>query len=168
MIGGSSESQFTGWIGARIGCCLMESLREWLDGHAGLLWTLGAVSLVIFVASLFAIPAVIARIPADYFAHAERPASPWAGRRPAVRAVMVGAKNALGVVLLAAGVAMLVLPGQGLLTLLVGFFMLDFPRKYRFEQWLLARRWVHRPINWLRGRRGRDPLRLPGGGAGAA
>ena len=59
-----------------------------------------------------------------------------------------------------AGIAMLVLPGQGLLTLLVGFLLIDFPGKYRFEKWLVARRWVLQPINWLRLRRHQMPLRV--------
>jgi hypothetical protein len=59
-----------------------------------------------------------------------------------------------------AGVAMLVLPGQGLLTLLMGFLLVDFPGKYRLERWLFARPIVRRPINWLRHRAGRVPLQL--------
>lgn len=59
-----------------------------------------------------------------------------------------------------AGLAMLALPGQGLLTLLLGFLMIDLPGKYRFEKWLVRRRWVHRPINWMRRSRGREALNL--------
>ena len=53
---------------------------------------------------------------------------------------------------------MLVLPGQGLLTLLVGFLLVDAPGKYRLERWLVSRKAVLRPINWLRRRKGRQPL----------
>jgi hypothetical protein len=55
---------------------------------------------------------------------------------------------------------MLVLPGQGLITLFVGFFLIDFPGKYRFEKWLIRRKAVHRPINWLRRKSGREALEL--------
>jgi len=58
---------------------------------------------------------------------------------------------------LVAGIAMLVLPGQGVLTIVIGIMLLDFPGKYRFERSLAARRPVLRSINWLR-RRANRPL----------
>ena len=64
----------------------------------------------------------------------------------------------LGVILILAGIAMLLLPGQGLLTILVGFFLVDVPAKYKIEQWLMRQPVVHRPINWLRKRAHRPPL----------
>ena len=70
---------------------------------------------------------------------------------------MVG-KNLLGSVLMVAGVAMLVLPGQGVLTILVGFLLVDFPGKYPLERWLVSRRAIGAPLNWLRSRAGRAPL----------
>lgn len=123
-----------------------------------LLWWLAGASLAIFIASLFFVPAMIVRIPADYFAHEERPPSRWADRSPAFRMMVLVGKNVLGAILMVAGLVMVPLPGQGLLTSLVGFLLIDFPRKYRFEQWLVSRSAVHRPINWLRRRAGRPPL----------
>lgn len=117
-------------------------------------------SIAIFIASLLIIPAVVVRIRPDYFTHEARPPSPWANEHPVVRLAILVGKNFLGGVLMLAGLAMLVLPGQGLLTLFVGFFLVDFPGKYTFEKWLIARRYVSRPINWLRNRRGRMPLRV--------
>jgi hypothetical protein len=58
------------------------------------------------------------------------------------------------------GVAMLVLPGQGVLTIITGLLLLDFPGKYRFERWLVRRGPVLRGVNWLRDRAGRQALRL--------
>ncbi len=133
-------------------------MLQWLDEHQGLLWTLSAASLAMFVASLFIMPAIIVRIRADYFSHEQRPPTRWVNQHPAVRVVLHTLKNLLGIVLMLAGLAMLVLPGQGLLTLMIGFFLLDFPGKYRFERWLIARRAIHRPLNWLRRRAGREPL----------
>ena len=57
---------------------------------------------------------------------------------------------------------MLLLPGQGVLTMLLGFIMVDLPGKYRFERWLVARPLVLRSINMLRRRAGREPLILDG------
>jgi hypothetical protein len=89
-----------------------------------------------------------------------RPPSRWAHQPPVVRFAMVVGKNLLGALLMLAGIAMLVLPGQGLLTMFVGFLLIDFPGKYRFEKWLMARSYLIRPINWLRRRRNRPPLQV--------
>jgi UPF0716 family protein affecting phage T7 exclusion len=77
-----------------------------------------------------------------------------------VRICILIGKNLLGGLLMIAGLAMLVLPGQGLLTLFVGFLLIDFPGKYRLEKWLIRRRYILRPINWLRARRHRAPLQV--------
>ena len=125
-----------------------------------ILWTLGAASIVVFVGSLLATPALVIRIRPDYFAQDERLPSRWASQHSVVREMLRIGKNVLGCVFVLAGIAMLVLPGQGLLTLLVGFLMVEFPGKYRFEKWLVGRRYVLRPINWLRQRAGRSPLHV--------
>jgi hypothetical protein len=39
--------------------------------------------------------------------------------------------------------------------------LIDFPGKFRFERWLVAREPVRQSINWLRNRAGRPPLELP-------
>lgn len=134
-------------------------MTDLLDNEA-LLWTCFVASVVIFAASLLAMPAIVVRIPADYFTHEKRPPGRLAQMHPALRIVLRVGKNILGVILLLAGLAMLVLPGQGVLTMLVGIMLMDFPGKYRFEHWLICRRWIHRPINWLRRRRGVEPLRV--------
>ena len=60
-----------------------------------------------------------------------------------------------------AGFAMLLVPGQGLLTMAVGLMLSDFPGKYRLEQWLVSRASVWRSINWIRKRARREPLKRP-------
>jgi hypothetical protein len=57
---------------------------------------------------------------------------------------------------------MLLLPGQGLLTILVGILITEFPGKYRLARWIITRRRVLSAINWLRKRAGREPLRVEG------
>jgi putative transmembrane protein PGPGW len=131
---------------------------HWVQDHRVLLYWLAAASAAASLATLVLTPALIVRIPPDYFAHQQRPPSLWAHRHPMVRLTLAIGKNVLGWTFLVAGLGMLVLPGQGLLTLLIGFLMLDFPRKYRFEKWLISRRRVSGGINWLRRRAGREPL----------
>src|SRR5688572_4597766 len=137
---------------------MFSQIKDWMGDHQALLWTVGVGSLIILIASLFIIPAIIVRIRPDYFAHEKRPPRRWANSSPLVRTLVVVGKNLLGIVLMIAGVAMLALPGQGLLTILVGFMLIDFPAKYRFERWLVSRPMISRPLNWLRRRAGREPM----------
>jgi hypothetical protein len=56
---------------------------------------------------------------------------------------------------------MLVVPGQGLLSIAVALIVLDFPGKFRLERWLATRPPVWRSLNWLRKRFDRPPLEIP-------
>ncbi len=86
----------------------------------------------------------------------------WRGH-PVVRWGLRGLKNALGVVLVLAGVAMLVLPGQGLLTLAAAMLLLDFPGKRRVERRVLGSPRVLGRVNALRRRFGKAAMLPPGG-----
>ncbi|NLW82535.1 MAG: hypothetical protein GXY42_12835 [Desulfovibrionales bacterium] len=132
----------------------MFGLENWVDG----LWWLAAVSAVTFVASLAVVPFLAVRIPADYFSASRRGDTRWGRRHPALRLVVMAAKNLLGLVLVAAGVVMLVLPGQGLLTIFMGLLLMNFPGKYRLERFIVSRGPVLRGINWIRHRWKVEPL----------
>ena len=67
----------------------------------------------------------------------------------------------IGLVFFLAGLAMLVLPGQGVLTLLVSLIWLDFPYKRSWEQTLFRFPAIHGPANWIRFQSGKPPLRIP-------
>lgn len=135
----------------------------WLQAHEGLLWGVGGVSLFMFVATLAAVPVIVARIPADYFMRYEHRPRLIRRRLPVVGLIVLVLKNLLGLLLLLMGVAMLVLPGQGLLTIVIALTLLNFPGKYRLERWVVSRPPVFRAINWVRRRRGVPELeRLPG------
>jgi hypothetical protein len=69
-------------------------------------------------------------------------------------------RNALGVLLVLLGLAMLVLPGQGLLTLAVGLMLVDFPGKHQLVVKLLSRPKVLGVVNKLRARHQAEPLRV--------
>ena len=71
---------------------------------------------------------------------------------------MIIGKNLIGYVFVVAGIIMLMLPGQGILTIVIGITLLDFPGKYRLERWVVSRRPVLRSINWVRRRAKRGPL----------
>jgi archaellum biogenesis protein FlaJ (TadC family) len=135
-------------------------MLDFAEEHQTLLYILGGASIALFIATLIFVPALLVRIPPDYFAHEHRPPSRWADQNRAVRLAIMIARNILGAVLILAGLAMLLLPGQGLLTVLVGIMTLDIPGKYRFEKWIISRKGVLKAINWLRKRRHKEPLTL--------
>jgi len=70
------------------------------------------------------------------------------------------AKNAAGVVFVLAGLAMLVLPGQGILTILIGLTLVNFPGKRSLEKRIVRQEKVCFAINWMRSRAGRPPLKI--------
>ena len=121
---------------------------------------LGVLSAITFFASLVLIPVLVARMPTDYFRDRHRSPVLWATRRPVVRWAMLGVKNVAGAVLLIGGLLMLVLPGQGLLTILMGLVLINYPGKRRLERNLVTRPPILRGVNWLRHRAGRPPLEL--------
>jgi hypothetical protein len=142
-------------------------VEELIRSYEPALWWLLIASLAFFVATLAAVPLLIIRIPADYFARRRRPRGSVPDRHPAVRLVLRVAKSVVGAALILVGVLLLVLPGQGLVTILLGIMLLEFPGKYRLERWLVSRRSVLGFLNWLRRAWGRAPLVLrSGGGAG--
>ena len=124
-----------------------------------LLGQIAVFSLVAFVGTLIAIPAILVRLPEDYFLNHMQ--QPWfAGRHPLVRAVGLTLKNALGIIFLLAGIAMLFLPGQGLLTMLAGFLLLDLPAKKTVEEKLIQNAKVQNALNALREKTGNTPFRF--------
>ena len=135
-------------------------MTEWIRAHETLLWWLAASSLVTFVGTLIIVPILVVRIPESYFVHEKRHAT-WRSLHPVLGVTVLIIKNLLGVVFIAAGLAMLVLPGQGILTLLIGVMLLNFPGKFAMERWLVRHRPVGRTINWLRRKANRPPLRIP-------
>jgi hypothetical protein len=49
-----------------------------------------------------------------------------------------------------------VLPGQGILTILAGIALIDFPGRHRLVRWIVARETVMSALNWVR-RRAKQP-----------
>ena len=82
-------------------------------------------------------------------------------RHPVLALLLRIGKNLLGALFVGLGVAMLILPGQGILTILIGLSLLEFPYKRRLELYLISRPPVLRAVNWIRGS-GSTTLIVPG------
>jgi small-conductance mechanosensitive channel len=136
---------------------LASRLPEWVTA-----WHLIVFSIVLAV-SMAAVSAaivgvVLARLPADFFVnpHAQRPID----RHPVLKAILVGVRNFFGYVLILLGILLSLpgVPGQGLLTILMGVMLIDFPGKRRVLRWLVSREAVLRNVNRLRAKAGQPPL----------
>jgi hypothetical protein len=124
-------------------------------GLQSLGWGL-VISVISLLASLGVAVAVLVRLPSTYYQEEPRTFRSFGFSRLL--------RNALGLILIVAG-AILALPGgpgQGLLTILVGFMLLVFPGKRRLELKLAKRPGVLGVINRLRSCFGSPPL-LDGG-----
>jgi len=136
---------------------MLDRLAEW--EHLGT-WVV-ALSILAFVGSLAVLPLLVVRMPADYFVHPEPKPGGWRDRHPAIRLAGHFLKNAIGVVLVAAGIVMLFTPGQGVLSLLVGLSLLDVPGKRTVELYIVSSPAIRRAIDAIRVRAGRPPIELP-------
>jgi hypothetical protein len=128
-------------------------------------WEYGVMALGLFVvslaASLLVLGVVLVRLPTTYFLEHHR-RDLWIDHHPCIRWTGILVKNALGGALVLLGLLLSVpgVPGQGLLTILLGLIMLDFPGKRRLERAILSRPGILKRINRLRYRYGRLPLCL--------
>ena len=120
-----------------------------------------AIFLASFLVNLGIVSLILVKLPADHFSK-NRKTKFWSGRRPAINAAKVIGKNIAGILLVALGVVLSLpgVPGQGLLTVLLGIMLLDFPGRDRLEQKLLSKPSIVNTINNLRGRFGKKPLEL--------
>ena len=116
---------------------------------------------VTFSISLAIVSVIMVKIPADYFKE-DRPRELFADKSPAVRYLLIIGKNLLGVVLVVLGILMSVpgVPGQGILTILLGVMLLDFPGRRRLEHKLVSRPQVLNTINKLRHKFDKPELEL--------
>ncbi len=137
---------------------MIESIRTFINTHPLLFLVVGVVSIALLLLSLILVPFVVVRLPEDYFI---RPKSKPEGGAAALRIALSLFRNVLAFVLIPLGVLLLVLPGPGLATILLGVELLDIPLKRILEMKLLAIPRVRHAVNALRAQRGEKPLRFP-------
>jgi hypothetical protein len=118
-------------------------------------------SIVTFLLSIVATIVVLIKLPDTYF-KAEHGREFWVEGHPVLRWGGLILKNLLGAALVLFGIVMSLpgVPGQGVLTILMGVMLLDFPGKRQLELKLVSRPKVLRTINRIRHRFDRPPLVL--------
>ena len=141
---------------------ISEKITSWSSVNSDLLFLLGSLSLFILIISVFMMVIIISFLPEDYFKSENRNliSSVQNSRYPLLKLLVLITKNFFGVLLLLSGILMLVLPGQGILTIITGLVFMDYPGKYKFERKLLRQKGVINSINWIRSRLSKPSLKV--------
>ena len=122
-----------------------------------ILW-LGSISFLVFIFSLISIKWLVALIPSDYFIENKR--NKYQSSYPLTWLISIIIKNIIGYILIIGGILMLVLPGQGLFTIIIGLMLSNYPGKYFIERKFIAIPSVLKTINWLRKKSNKPPLEV--------
>jgi hypothetical protein len=124
-----------------------------------LLTWLSVASVVMMVATLLLSGVLLLRLPRDFFTQREDLRERFVADKPRwLVYLIVGVKNVIGVVLLLAGILMLILPGQGILTIIASLLLIDFPGKFKLIGKLVENPKVRNGMNALRVKFGKEPF----------
>ncbi|MCE2415475.1 hypothetical protein J4G07_15910 [Candidatus Poribacteria bacterium] len=129
-------------------------LFEWLKAYGVML--LG-VSVASFIISILFCTLVIAYLPTDYFLPNRQENRI---RYPVLRIGLKCLKNLFAVVLVVVGIIQILLPGQGVLTMLIGIIISDIPGKRKLERRIIRSPIILATANGIRSRFKRPPLVL--------
>lgn len=111
----------------------MNSLLNVIPGVPGWIWgALSVASLLMSAVGVLAVPWMVRRMPVDWFSR--EPANFRTRLSTAPVATML--RNGLGGALLMLGIALLFLPGQGVLTIVLGVVLTDLPLRDRGLRWV--------------------------------
>lgn len=113
---------------------------------------IGFASFILLVISLVISILVMTQLPADYWLVYQQQ------QQDTTPIMLKLIRNTLGLVLLVIGLLLLILPGQGLVTILVALMISDLPFKHRFIAKLVANPGVQKGLNTVRKWRGKAPF----------
>jgi hypothetical protein len=148
--------------GCRLLPAVILGLTDWLPDLTWRNVGLGVLIVVVtFVVATGLVSLVVVKLPATYF-HPDHDREVLKDKHPTIRWVGIIGKNLAGVILIVLGVVMSMpgIPGPGLVTILFGVMLVDFPGKQRLEYKIVSRPSVLKTINNLRERFGREPMKL--------
>jgi hypothetical protein len=133
-------------------------LLEIFEAYRSLIIWFGSISLFIFLFSLLTIKWLVALIPEDYFIN--KRVSKIRSINPLLWYIFLIIKNIIGYSLILGGIMMLVLPGQGIFTIIIGLMLSNYPGKYSIERRFIAIPSILKSINWLRRKSNKPPINL--------
>ena len=134
---------------------MLDQILDILNQQEELLIMISIISVAVFVLTLLLTPYLLSLIPTDYF-------SPEHVHQVKTRTLFslfkTIVKSVLGLFLILAGIIMLVTPGQGIISILLGLFLMEFPGKRKLEFKLINHNPTYKALNWLRSKAGKPPL----------
>ena len=139
---------------------IIQTILQWLMAHQYLLGWIGVISLLVFSLSLLSLPWLVAMIPEDYFLSQKRKRTILENEGFGTWFVIFILKNSIGLLLVTGGVLMLFLPGQGVLTIIAGLVMTDYPGKFELERRIVSNKKILEKLNWLRNKANQPSLKM--------
>ncbi len=136
-------------------------MLDWLSFFKPYLQWMALASFLSLVLAVVLLPAIVTQLPEDYFIREKRRPVARQKGHPVLMVFVNLVKNLLGLLFIVAGVFMTFLPGQGLLTILIGLMLVNFPGKYRLEQALIRQKIISQTLNKLRRKAHRKPFQMP-------
>ncbi len=116
---------------------------------------LAGLSIVTFTLSVIGFPWLVARLPEDCFQHPDKKKdSSDPGKTSHIFIVVL--KNILGLFFFGAGIIMLFLPGQGIISILIGLG--HFPYKQHILYKTTRPKTIQGSLDWLRKKTGKHPF----------
>ncbi|HIE78400.1 MAG TPA: hypothetical protein EYP92_06235 [Candidatus Thioglobus sp.] len=132
---------------------MLSTITELLSDYQQYLVFVGIVSAIIFVISLILTPFLLGLIPSDYFIDQNRHKLRIENT---AHLIVIIIRTLLGSILLLAGIIMLVTPGQGIMSIILGLFLMEFPGKRLLEDKLINHDPTFKALNWLRSKTGKS------------
>lgn len=135
---------------------MLDTLSIWTEQYAGALVFIIVLSFVLLLATLLATPYLLARIPENYFS-----LTPAHTPRTPLKFLIASLRTLLGLLLIMTGILMFFTPGPGLVMLVLGLCVSEFPGKHRVLRHLVRQPSVFKALNWLRAKADKPPFIQP-------
>ncbi|MFK8078640.1 MAG: PGPGW domain-containing protein [Granulosicoccus sp.] len=135
----------------------MDQILSWLVQYKHLFSSFALLGVLLLVTSLVATPWLVARLPKDYLIKAGLRQKPHG----LVRTVIYCVRALIGLILVVLGFVLMLTPGPGLVVLIVGISLAEFPGKQRLLVSIATQPHVLKSLNWMRTQRGRPPFDHP-------
>lgn len=111
---------------------------------------LACFSLLTFGISIVCIPLLVARLPRNFFQLTAKSNRSNVRKFTLRNAILSLLRNITGFALLLAGIAMLFLPGQGIITIIIALATMSFPLKNELIYKLTRKHSVQQALDWMR------------------
>ena len=129
---------------------MLEATLNFYQNNATYIHWISSISFIIILISVFLVPHLTIFIPQDYFI----------AKSVKSNIVIATIRNILGGIILFIGFILLFLPGPGLLSMVIGFCIMQFPKKKEFEIWFVKKTKLLSLMNKIRAKHNKPELKI--------